>query len=1036
MELNGRKVLCCLGAVLLFASVVMAADVSVQAKTDRADVKATANLTATTGKAALSKSYAVTQDKIQGITDVPPPNDDCVNAFPIASGECADGDNTEATIDCPGLLDWNASWWAIALPYAYNDLFIDYCGTQQNIQTVGIVVYYECDNCPAYIIAGSSAFVACGDGFTNPQMSWSSLNGPGVAYFPAYVVGDANLLFHFCVTVTEFVPVENPCVDNPDVIYYNGDPDGVNGLAAQRVIGGVDAWAVDPVILPDVTITDYHWWGISQDAFIWNETDDFIILDGSGGVPGVVFYEEWDIPNTRVATGEMLFGVPVYIYTIVWATPIPVPGGTYFLGARPVASAGGQNFNATSASGPDICPIQMWFQSNYFGFPDFVPGDTVFGVCHRTAFCITGVVEGTGACCYDETGECFDDVTFEECPVGTWVRFVPNTLCDNLQPPCGSPEGACCYDDGTCEITTEAACAGLCPGDSDCDGDIDYDDIDYFVVALGGEANWAAYYAAQHGGNPPPCDYLNNDCDDDGDVDYDDIDPFVLLIGTQCNGGGGGGLWLGPGTTCDMCPCIVPCPPGGVDESEPCGDDTNGGCNMATPAFEPITCGVPVCGWGWCDGSTRDTDWYEVTTAGNMIFTLTGMAEFPMVLGLIEPTIPGVCDCDYITGYIAPYAVAPACVEAVIVTDCMPEGCYWFFVGPSNWDTIIECGTEDGYVVTLTCEPCEIPTGACCVGQTCVETTTQQVCEVELGGNWYEGETCPEFQCPAGLEGDTCEDPFIIPDSLPYEDTTHNSCDFGHDYDEVCPYSGSTAPDVVYLYTPSQDVTVHVDLCDSLYDTKVYVYESYCGGTVVACNDDACGSTGFMSEVIVDMLANTPYYIVVDGYGTSCGVYDLLVEAGEPCIVECPPDGIPEGEPDCYDEYVDTYNGGCNYTPSVFLNFTCNTTICGTSGTYLFGGSQYREMDWFQMLPDPYTGGMVSMDIAAEFAPVNGWILDGTAGCAGIVQLYFGTSATGCLVVEGNVNAGVKVWLIVAPGVFAGIPCGLDSEYVVTLTCD
>ena len=63
----------------------------------------------------------------------------------------------------------------------------------------------------------------------------------------------------------------------------------------------------------------------------------------------------------------------------------------------------------------------------------------------------------------------------------------------------------------------------LVPGDLDCSGAVDFDDIDPFVLALSGEE---AYYAAY-----PDCDWMNADCDADGDVDFDDIDAFVALLG-------------------------------------------------------------------------------------------------------------------------------------------------------------------------------------------------------------------------------------------------------------------------------------------------------------------------------------------------------------------------------------------------------------------------------------------------------------------------------------------------------------------------
>lgn len=60
-------------------------------------------------------------------------------------------------------------------------------------------------------------------------------------------------------------------------------------------------------------------------------------------------------------------------------------------------------------------------------------------------------------------------------------------------------------------------------GDLNCDGAIGFDDINPFVLAVLGEAVYAAAY--------PDCRWLNADCNEDGEVDFDDINPFVALIG-------------------------------------------------------------------------------------------------------------------------------------------------------------------------------------------------------------------------------------------------------------------------------------------------------------------------------------------------------------------------------------------------------------------------------------------------------------------------------------------------------------------------
>jgi len=59
-------------------------------------------------------------------------------------------------------------------------------------------------------------------------------------------------------------------------------------------------------------------------------------------------------------------------------------------------------------------------------------------------------------------------------------------------------------------------------GDTNCDGVVNFDDINAFVTALVSEE---AYYA-----NYPNCALENADCNGDGAVDFDDINPFVTLL--------------------------------------------------------------------------------------------------------------------------------------------------------------------------------------------------------------------------------------------------------------------------------------------------------------------------------------------------------------------------------------------------------------------------------------------------------------------------------------------------------------------------
>jgi hypothetical protein len=85
--------------------------------------------------------------------------------------------------------------------------------------------------------------------------------------------------------------------------------------------------------------------------------------------------------------------------------------------------------------------------------------------------------------------------------------------------------------DGTeCDENTCSPCGVQVRGDSNCDGGVDFNDIDCFVASLIGQDSWDA---CGHGGG---CDYVCvNDINQDDSVDFNDIDGFVeCLINGGC----------------------------------------------------------------------------------------------------------------------------------------------------------------------------------------------------------------------------------------------------------------------------------------------------------------------------------------------------------------------------------------------------------------------------------------------------------------------------------------------------------------------
>ena len=206
---------------------------------------------------------------------------------------------------------------------------------------------------------------------------------------------DAGGTWYEGETCPEFECPPDPCVD---AIWHNGEPDGVNGYVCDRRSDSEDfeAWIVANVQFSDqVRIGGLHWWAVTPYSYDWLQTGDFIILHDAGDQPGAEIYEEFDVPNSRVDTGLILFGYTVYAYT--FEIDITLPAGTYWFGMRPVNQGDdGQNFWLSAPYDPNDLPL--FFRSEYFGMPDWVSGCDSFE-CVDVAFCITGW-EGPGLCEY------------------------------------------------------------------------------------------------------------------------------------------------------------------------------------------------------------------------------------------------------------------------------------------------------------------------------------------------------------------------------------------------------------------------------------------------------------------------------------------------------------------------------------------------------------------------------------------------------------------------------------------------------------
>lgn len=81
--------------------------------------------------------------------------------------------------------------------------------------------------------------------------------------------------------------------------------------------------------------------------------------------------------------------------------------------------------------------------------------------------------------------------------------------------------------DTRCRTTGPA----VCPGDGNCDGAVNWRDIDYLIAAMNdNQPAWQALFLPPG----PSCMFANLDASHDGHVNWRDIDPFIAVMNTTC----------------------------------------------------------------------------------------------------------------------------------------------------------------------------------------------------------------------------------------------------------------------------------------------------------------------------------------------------------------------------------------------------------------------------------------------------------------------------------------------------------------------
>ncbi len=106
--------------------------------------------------------------------------------------------------------------------------------------------------------------------------------------------------------------------------------------------------------------------------------------------------------------------------------------------------------------------------------------------------------------------------------------------------------------------------------------------------------------------------------------------------------------------------------------------------------------------------------------------------------------------------------------------------------------------------------------------------------------------------------------------------STGTTAGAGNQFAPSC-VSNSNAPDRVHmLYVRAPLATLTINTNDSAYNTVLMFKDALCGTTDLACNDDG-GSPSSRSRLNLTGVAPGSYAIVVDGYATGSGAYNLNV---------------------------------------------------------------------------------------------------------------------------------------------------------------
>jgi hypothetical protein len=244
----------------------------------------------------------------------------------------------------------------------------------------------------------------------------------------------------------------------------------------------------------------------------------------------------------------------------------------------------------------------------------------------------------------------------------------------------------------------------------------------------------------------------------------------------------------------------------------------------------------------------------------------------------------------------------------------------------------------------------------------------------------------------------------------------------------TCAFGGTPDnADLWFSYTAGTESFISVDTFGGgIFDTTLAIYDA-CGGTEVACNDDAGG--GLQSQICnFPVTTGTTYFIRVASWGAAGvggpGLINIAASLGGTPFN--PPSGAIT-EPEVCGTFPDVDNGGCNSTPEAYTAAAlCDTFV----GTGYFDGS-FRDTDWYQFTID--TDDTVTMSGQTQFAGLFGIL---QVSCPSASFLAFTLPDPTCdnnFSVTASLTAGTYV-AFAAPQFTTVFACGSNDQYWFSLT--